>query len=277
VSAEQLRDAMIEIKGGEAGPLEPERFPKLLRQAQDAEIIDLSKVDDGAYAVKLRLGGGTEPQAEEAAPAAQSSADPAPAVSPAAGVPIRSARFRRGSKGGRVAAPDIPKIGVVEVDPNFKPRIELVPAGRAAVDPPMPSSSAPSSTASRGRVEEDSREPRRGGRGSAGGGGDRSRRGSGGGGQGGGGRSSSSGRERGEREPGERGRGRRGGRGRGGSRTSESTGFERSEPREVREVPIVRPVPVAAAPPPSSPPPPSEQDSGESFWTKVKRGLTGGT
>jgi uncharacterized protein (TIGR00288 family) len=274
VSADQLRDAMIEIKGGEAGPLEPERFPKLLRQAQDAEIIDLSKVDDGAYAVKLRSGGGTEPQApsqdeskssEDAAAAAQSSSDPAPAVSPAAGVPIRSARFRRGSKGPRVAAPDIPKIGVVEVDPNFKPRIELVPASRPITEIPSSSSAPP---------REESREPRRGGRGSTGGGGDRSRRGSGGGGQGGGGRSSSSGRERGEREPGERGRGRRGGRGRGGSRTSESSGFERAEPREV---PIVRPVPVATAPPPSSPPPPSEQDSGESFWTKVKRGLTGGT
>src|SRR6266853_3537372 len=56
VTADQVRDAMIEIKGGEAGPLEPERFPKLLRQAHDAEVIDLSTVDDGAYAVKLRTG-----------------------------------------------------------------------------------------------------------------------------------------------------------------------------------------------------------------------------
>src|SRR5213076_247029 len=54
VSADQLRDTMVELKGAEAEPLDPERFPKLLQQAQEAEIIDLSKEDDGAYAVKLR-------------------------------------------------------------------------------------------------------------------------------------------------------------------------------------------------------------------------------
>ncbi len=54
VSADQLRETMVEIKGTDAEPLEPARFPKLLRQAHDAEIIDLSKEEDGAYAVKLR-------------------------------------------------------------------------------------------------------------------------------------------------------------------------------------------------------------------------------
>src|SRR2546427_10772203 len=41
----------------------------------------------------------------------------------------RPARFRRGSRGPRVAVapPEIPKVGGVEVDPNFTPRIELVP------------------------------------------------------------------------------------------------------------------------------------------------------
>ena len=283
VSADQVRDAMVEIKGGEAGPLEPERFPKLLQQAHDAEIIDLTKSEDGAYAMKLRLGGSSEPAAsqpresslsEEAAPAPQVSSEAAPAATPATGIPVRSARFRRGSKGPRVAPPDIPKIGVVEVDPNFKPRIELVAPSPA----PVTGSITP-----RGRVEEDSGEPRRGGRGAStsGSGGDRSRP------RGGSGRGPASGREPGEREPGERGRGRRGGRGRGGQRSgnsssgnssssnrtshSEPSGYERPEPREV---PVVRPVPAASAPP-SAPPP--EQDSGESFWTKVKRGLTGGT
>src|SRR2546422_8911644 len=32
VSADELRETMIELKGGEAEPLEVERFPKLLRQ-----------------------------------------------------------------------------------------------------------------------------------------------------------------------------------------------------------------------------------------------------
>ena len=294
VSADQVRDAMVEIKGGEAGPLEPERFPKLLQQAHDAEIIDLSKTEDGAYFMKLHLGGSSESAAsqpreaapaEEAAPTAQVSSEAVPAASPATGIPARSARFRRGSKGPRVVPPDIAKIGVVEVDPNFKPRIELVPPSRPAVEPP---SLAPvtGSIMPRGRVEEDSREPRRGGRTAStpsSSGGDRSRP------RGGSGRGPASGREPGEREPGERGRGRRGGRGRGGQRSgnsssssssstssrsnsrSEPSTFERSEPREV---PVVRAVPAASAPPSA---PPQEQDSGESFWTKVKRGLTGGT
>ena len=54
VSADELRDTMIELNGADAEPLDVERFPKLLRQAHDAEIIDLSKQDDGVYAVKLR-------------------------------------------------------------------------------------------------------------------------------------------------------------------------------------------------------------------------------
>src|SRR5712692_5399501 len=146
VSADQLRDAMIEIKGGGAEPLEPERFPKLLRQAHDAEIIDLSKEEDGAYAVRLRAEsheqseeGPAQPEAEgEPEAAGRTAPTPNPATAPPvqpvlAAVPSRSARFRRGSRGRvAVAPPDIPKIGVVEVDPNFKPRIELVP-----VKPPV--------------------------------------------------------------------------------------------------------------------------------------------
>ncbi|MBI1966486.1 MAG: NYN domain-containing protein, partial [Gemmatimonadetes bacterium] len=143
VAAEQLREAMLEIKGV-AEPLEPGRFPKLLRQAHDAEIIDLSKEEDGAYAVKLRPASPLEPAAAPAAfeeedepPMPKSSAPPPPYSVPAApvvtGVPSRSARFRRGSKGPRVAPPEIPKVGVVEVDPNFKPRIELHPT-RPAVE-----------------------------------------------------------------------------------------------------------------------------------------------
>src|SRR2546425_12114892 len=49
------------------------RSPKLLRQAHDAEIIDLSKEDDGAYAVKLREEGPPPPL-----PPSPSSGAPAP-------------------------------------------------------------------------------------------------------------------------------------------------------------------------------------------------------
>src|SRR5207244_1195825 len=153
VSADELRETMIELKGGEAEPLEVERFPKLLRQAHDAEIIDLSKERDGAYEVKLREESPTSPSmaaatpepiavtdADEALdpPMPESSAPPPPrgraaAGPPLGGIPSRSARFRRGSRGPRVGPPpEVPKIGVVEVDPNFKPRIELLPPTRSA-------------------------------------------------------------------------------------------------------------------------------------------------
>ncbi|MGH7570145.1 MAG: NYN domain-containing protein, partial [Gemmatimonadales bacterium] len=148
VSADQLRETMVELKGTDAEPLEPGRFPKLLRQAHDAEIIDLSKEEDGAYAVKLRAdaqppAGGEGEDAEEP-PMPASSAPPPPyhdvkTPSPTAAVPSRGARFRRGSRGGhapRGAPPEIPKIGVVEVDPNFRPRIDLVPVQPPAAEPP---------------------------------------------------------------------------------------------------------------------------------------------
>src|SRR5437879_6561156 len=125
VSADELRDTMIELKGEAAEPLEPERFPKLLRQAHDAEIIDLSKEEDGAYAVKLRPGDASAPDAGEeavAAPSQPPNAATAPPVTPATppavvAVPSRSARFRRGSRGPRVAPPAIPKVGGVAGDP----------------------------------------------------------------------------------------------------------------------------------------------------------------
>src|SRR5207248_2945148 len=140
VSAQELGQAMAEIKGDEE-PVEPAQVQKLLRQAHDRELIDLAKEDDGGYTVKLR-DATPSPETMHAEPAAVTDADEAldppmpessappsmrPASPPAAGIPSRSARFRRGSRGPRVAPPETSKIGVVEMDPNFKPRIELLP------------------------------------------------------------------------------------------------------------------------------------------------------
>src|SRR5256885_15786909 len=90
---------MSEIKG-EAGPVKPAQVQKLLRQAHDRELIDLAKDDDGAYTVKVR---DTVPEADEALdpPMPDSSAPPSmrPGASPSGGIPARSARFRRGSRG----------------------------------------------------------------------------------------------------------------------------------------------------------------------------------
>src|SRR5436309_15377223 len=85
------------------------------------------------------------------------------------GVPARGARFRRGSRGGghRAAPPELPKIGVVEVDPNFKPPAELIPTRPPALEPPPPPGAEPP----KAPTEENRRE--RGGRGRGGGGGGR--------------------------------------------------------------------------------------------------------
>src|SRR5437773_2479352 len=194
-------------------------------------------------------------------------------------VPSRSARFRRGSRGPRVAPPEIPKIGVVEVDPNFKPRIELIPARPLANEP------AGAEAPPKAPIEENRRE--RGGRGRGG----RGRRGGGGGGSGGGPRGDDP-TSRGDRERGEGGgRGRRGGRGgRGGQGRSRSGGSEEGRGRSAGEErseaeraaspydapPTPAPAPRSAPSPAPEPPPEQSDDGGESFWSKVKRGLTGG-
>jgi len=198
---------------------------------------------------------------EDDMPMPASSAPPPPYSTPspsAPGTPMRGARFRRGSRGGghRPAAggiPEIPKIGVVEVDPNFRPRGDLIIPPAAQAPPPKPPVV---------------------------GGGEPSERGGGRGGRGRGGRGRGENGERGER--GGRGRrGGRGGRGRGPRRyESETTDITNQSSVESASPPPAAPAPPATAPvPPPAPAPPAtatETESGESFWSKVKRGLTGG-
>jgi uncharacterized protein (TIGR00288 family) len=246
VSADDVRAAMVDI-GGQ--PVDPDQFPELLRQAHEADVIELSQDENGASLVRLRaerppetpspIEASAEPEAESAAPAV---------------VPARSARFRRGSRGARLTPPEIPKVGVVEVDPNFKPRMELVPTR------PEPPASAPASPAATRGEEE------RGGRN------DRPRRGRGR--RGGSGRRGQTSRDGGERE-GERPRGGRG-RGRGGQAQG---GVEEDRASVAPRAPVADSAPPApkptVAPVPSAAPAASESE-GDSFWTRVRRGLTGG-
>jgi uncharacterized protein (TIGR00288 family) len=298
VNADELRAAMGEIPGTDAAALDPGRFPRLLRQAHDAEIIDLSKEEDGAYAVRLReetspapapaeMAGIVEDESDPPMPA--SSAPPPPYSQAGAGptgarpgAPSRSARFRRGSRGGRPAAPGVPKIGAVEVDPNYRPRSA------------PPTSSSPGAPVGGGVRDmpglgdrEEGRDSHRGGRGRGGRGGrGRGREG----GREGGGREGSGGREGGGRARGEGPaggsrdesdrprRGRRGGRGRGRGR-GENGGTDVHEPRLESERATPPSTPAASAPsaPPPKPPatPSTAADHQESFWSRVKRGLIG--
>src|SRR6185503_2720622 len=85
---------------------------------------------------------------EDDIPMPASSAPPPPYSTPGSGpgFPARSARFRRGSRGGAprggAATPDIPRIGVVEVDPNFRPRGDVLPPKQSV----PPTAGGPSST-----------------------------------------------------------------------------------------------------------------------------------
>src|SRR5688572_10780933 len=147
-SAQELRDAMAELPQAPA-KLETEEVQQLLREAQEKDMIELERDPEG-YTVKMRTDTDTprsvfpvpsaDIEEEDDIPMPASSAPPPPYSTPsqpAGGLPARGAggRFRRGSRGGGrpgQGTPDIPKIGVVEVDPNFRPRLEP-PASRPPV------------------------------------------------------------------------------------------------------------------------------------------------
>src|SRR5260370_16877320 len=93
---------------------------------------------------------------EDDIPMPASSAPPPPYSTPSSstpGIPMRSPRFRRGSRGGghrpgtAGGIPEIPKIGVVEVDPNFRPRGDMMapPLPASPAVPPPPVAQTPSS------------------------------------------------------------------------------------------------------------------------------------
>jgi uncharacterized protein (TIGR00288 family) len=277
VSVETVREAMNELAPEGTRRVDSRSMPKLLRQAHDADLIDLSRDEGGAYSVRVRPEDEARPAAaatpprepreedvEENEPPMPTSSAPPPPYSqpgtPLGGVPARGGRFRRGSRGPRPASPGVPRVGVVEVDPTFRPRTEPVPSRPA---PPGGSDSS-------GRGHDDDERPRRerGGRGRGGRGrGGRGREG-GEGGEGGGG---------GERSP----RGRRGGRGRGGRGERNGGLRERGEPLASHRPPVETPVSAPPSQPvrPPQPPQPSnphDKDEGDSFWSRVKRGLIGG-
>jgi hypothetical protein len=134
VGQNPLRLRMVAMHGREDPLLDAARFPRLLRQANDAEVADVRQVGDDEYEVTGRRR--PDGRAAAAAPAAPAAAAPAvapvEAVSPngatastagaeAAAVPAaaardsgprRGVRFRRGSR-GPMRAGEIPLVGVV--------------------------------------------------------------------------------------------------------------------------------------------------------------------
>jgi hypothetical protein len=137
VNQEALRLRMSALHGREDALLDAARFPRLLRQANDAEIADVRKVGEDDYEITPRRGAAlpplpTQPPAAPALPPAEAEppveAEPAvAAVSAEEAEPVASepagrgdglrfgVRFRRGSRGG-LRTSEYPLVGVVQMD-----------------------------------------------------------------------------------------------------------------------------------------------------------------
>jgi uncharacterized protein (TIGR00288 family) len=134
VGQEALRLRMVAMHGREDPLLDAARFPRLLRQANDAEVAEVRKVGDDDYEISAQRPGG-----RLALPPAPQQETTAPVV--AADVPAESGagrengqrlgvRFRRGSRGA-VRPGEIPLIGVVRMEPPAEPVPEPVSAEAA--------------------------------------------------------------------------------------------------------------------------------------------------
>jgi uncharacterized protein (TIGR00288 family) len=121
VGQEALRLRMVAMHGRDDSLLDSGRFPRLLRQANDAEVADVRKVGDDDYEITS----GRSP-ARPLLPPAAPQQDEAPAAVGGESAPETTPggrengqrlglRFRRGSRGA-VRPSDIPLIGVVKIE-----------------------------------------------------------------------------------------------------------------------------------------------------------------
>jgi uncharacterized protein (TIGR00288 family) len=133
VSHEALRLRMVAMNGREDSLLDAGRFPRLLRQANDAEIADVRKIGDDEYeisphasAVQASPSSPVSPPApsEETAERAAIAATPADVAAARDNGQRLGLRFRRGSRG--IMRPgEIPLVGVVQMEPSAE---EAAPA-----------------------------------------------------------------------------------------------------------------------------------------------------
>jgi len=148
VTQDALRVRMAALHGRDDSLLDPTRFPRLLRQANDAEIADVRKVGEDDYEISLHRSAALV--APSAPAAARAEPAPAPVESEPAGQgePAGAAggagrdnggrfgvRFRRGSRGSSRPG-EIPLIGVVQMEvPPEEPSAESAVAAEAEEAP----------------------------------------------------------------------------------------------------------------------------------------------
>jgi uncharacterized protein (TIGR00288 family) len=134
VGQEALRLRMVAMHGREDPLLDATRFPRLLRQANDAEVADVRKVGDDDYEISAQ-----RTSSRPGLPPATPQEEPPPALPSGEASPDQGGtssrengqrlglRFRRGSR-GPARAGEIPMIGMVQIDPTAEPPVEALPA-----------------------------------------------------------------------------------------------------------------------------------------------------
>ncbi len=136
VQDDALRARMAAIHGREDPLLERERFHRLLRQANDAEIAEVRRLGEDAF--EITMSRVERARAAVNGAAAATPAPPAVAADGSGGAPAdgadpsaRSAtlRFRRGSR-APLRPPEIPLVGMVDVEPA-----KAAPEPAPAVEP----------------------------------------------------------------------------------------------------------------------------------------------
>ncbi|HEY4099480.1 MAG TPA: NYN domain-containing protein [Gemmatimonadales bacterium] len=118
VQHEALRARMAVLHGKEDPLLDADRFGKLLRQANDAEVADVRMVAENQYEVSPH----------KADLALQMSRQPeAPAVEGAAATarPTAALRFRGGSSRSTTRPPELQMVGVIDLKPALANTVEL--------------------------------------------------------------------------------------------------------------------------------------------------------
>jgi len=154
VGHEALRLRMVAMHGRDDALLDADRFARLLRQANDAEIADVRKLGEDEYEISAgRTPPMLPPPPAPAEPVAElpAAAEPVEVGTAAEAAPAGSrengyrsgVRFRRGSR-GTLRAGEIPLIGVVQVEtPEVQPAADATPPEAAAEPAPAKKSARP--------------------------------------------------------------------------------------------------------------------------------------
>jgi uncharacterized protein (TIGR00288 family) len=163
VGQEALRLRMVAMHGREDPLLDAGRFPRLLRQANDAEVADVRKVGDDDYEISAQrasarpaLAPPTPPEEPASAPSMVEGTSEVGAAAGRENGQRLGLRFRRGSR-GPTRAGEIPLIGMVRIEPPTEP-VEVVPTETKAEMTEAPKQPRPRRPA-RKRVTADSSPP----------------------------------------------------------------------------------------------------------------------